>query len=305
MSLGAAEPDLSGEVLRPAPRAKRWAGRDAPGQTREVRRPSTRRRLVDQLDTPPTVRGVARGNEYDSNPLTAESYLSLPEVEALAAAGPRALRDPKALMHFLGRTLLTMRGFHSQIQQLHRDVQQARLVRERAGQATTLSPLDAVRFLTPEQLEPIMDAAIRERLAALEQATAGAERVQRDARRELNRVRFAVTGLLEDAQMTEALRTRLVQLLRSFPEQGAAPSPQGREAPHRALQSTASATSAAATDDATSGGTASREGQASDTTNSTAGGEGADETAPAPRDAPGASGGTDHEGAASLTDLFA
>lgn len=159
---------------------------------------------------------MARPADYDPSPLTAESYLTIPEVDALVEAGPRALRDPKALIHFLLRVALTLRGYHAQVQQLHRDVQQARMIRERAGQATTLSPLDAVRFLTPDQLAPIMDAAVREKLTALERSQTESTRAQRNAQRELNRVKFAVTGLLEDSDMNPRLREKLVSLLRSF-----------------------------------------------------------------------------------------
>ena len=154
--------------------------------------------------------------------LSAEDYVSIEELEALATSVPRSLRDPKAMALLLRRLLVTFNGYRAQVLQLNRDVQQARMQRERLGQATTMSPLDAVRFLSPEQLAPYMDALVREKAEALARAKDAADQALRTTHRELNRVKFAISGLLEEPTMNEHLRTRLVTLMRQFQESGEA-----------------------------------------------------------------------------------
>lgn len=167
---------------------------------------------------------MARPEEYDDSPVAADSLLSVEEIDALVAAGGRPLgRDARKILHFLTRVGLTMRAYRQQIQALHRDVTAGHLARERAGQPTTLNPLDAVRYLHPDQLTQVFDGHMREKLVAIERTLGEAGRARTAANTDINRIKFAVMSLLEDPTLPAAVRERFSQLLARLPEVVAPP----------------------------------------------------------------------------------
>src|SRR5690606_17491467 len=116
--------------------------------------------------------------------------LHLSEIEALAVSqGRPLLKDRHKTEHFIHRVLSTVRMYKAQIQQMHRDIQEMQLQRERAGAPTTLSPMDSVRYLSDAQLEQVFGKVARQQLARLRQAQAEAARVAATAREDNARIR--------------------------------------------------------------------------------------------------------------------
>lgn len=163
---------------------------------------------------------------YDASPSRADDVVSVDELDALVAGEARAFgRDPRKITHFLRRVALTVRAYRHQIQTLHRDVQAASLVAQTAGRPTTLSPLDALRYVAPDQLETIFDGHMREKLAAVEQARADADRARMEAVALLNRLKFAAANLCEDPTVDVRSKERFAQLLAQLPAGADRPGP--------------------------------------------------------------------------------
>lgn len=133
--------------------------------------------------------------EYLADPTMVDVPFNLAEIEQVAADQARALKDPRKAQHFVQRTLSTVRMLKQQIQQLHRDVQTIQMDKERAGAATTLSPLDAVRYLSEEQLEQLFGVLARQQLQRLRTLQTDARCVAEQANRELAQAHTAIAAV--------------------------------------------------------------------------------------------------------------
>lgn len=89
--------------------------------------------------------------------------LSLDEAASVNAAKGKPLRDAKTAAHYAHRVELTMAGYIEQIQKLFYELSaMTERAKNRAGTASTLSPLDAVRYLTDDQRKAIFDGLMRD-----------------------------------------------------------------------------------------------------------------------------------------------
>ena len=154
--------------------------------------------------------------EYTADPSTADLPLNADEVAQLARTEGKALRnDPRRLSHFLARVTATIRRHGDEVRQLKGELERMRHASSQGvGQATTLSPLDAVRYLSPEQLQQVFGAVARQQMDWLNQQQAEADAAKRRATKVVADVRYLVVQLREDSVMAKsALTTRLAQIV--------------------------------------------------------------------------------------------
>jgi hypothetical protein len=157
---------------------------------------------------------MQRSHDYEASAVMADTPLSSEEVEdILNRNGKGFVKDSRKVLHFVRRVEITIRAYRQQIRQLQYDIAEERSNRSRVGQATTLSPMDAFRFLSEEQQEKLFDAHFQEKLHALESLRTAAETAKAGLENERNRVRFAVSTLMEDPDVPAAVRERLRDLL--------------------------------------------------------------------------------------------
>lgn len=111
-------------------------------------------------------------SSYIASAENARTPLSMAEVELLLREGAKALlRDERRLQHLLERLPVTLRNHRDAVTGLTRQLESARRT-QRAGRSSTLSPRDAVRFLSPEDLDSLLSERLAVRTATLEDTIA-------------------------------------------------------------------------------------------------------------------------------------
>ena len=156
-------------------------------------------------------------HDYDDSPSRIDETVAPEEIEALLASDLRSFgRDTSKVEHLLTRLGVTFARYRQQIQGLHREVQSANLSRAQAGAASTLSPLDAVRYLTPEQLAGVVDAFSRAQIESASRDRHEASAAKATVVRLLNELKLVVSGLSEDPNMPTIARTKLENVLRDL-----------------------------------------------------------------------------------------
>lgn len=144
--------------------------------------------------------------------------MHLSELEELAAADPKPfLRDPRKITHLLGRVVATVSTAKAQVQQLHRDVQTLQLNSQRVGAATTMSPRDAVRYLSSQELAQVVSGTHKQLLNHVLGLQQEAAALQRQLVAEQGKFRFAVLSVLEDPSLPPEVRARLQAALVQVP----------------------------------------------------------------------------------------
>jgi hypothetical protein len=172
--------------------------------------------------------------EYIADPSMADQPLTLVEIQELAQNEGRALRsDPRKISHFLARIEATMKRHHEETRQLRSEVERGRVASSTIGQATTLSPADAVRYLSPEDLQKLFGAHAQQQLEYMKMKQAEADGATRRAAQLVNSIKYILGGVESDPQaLQNPVIAQLMQLLRGTeltPVQQ--PSPQGGPSP--------------------------------------------------------------------------
>ena len=164
-----------------------------------------------------TARADDGGVEYIADPSMADQPLTLVEIQELAQNEGRALRsDPRKVSHFLARIEATMKRHQEESRQLRSEVERGRVNSSTIGQATTLSPADAVRYLSPEDLQKLFGAHSQQQLEYMKMKQAEADAATRRATQLVNSVKYILGGAESDPQaLQNPVIAQLVQLLRS------------------------------------------------------------------------------------------
>lgn len=89
--------------------------------------------------------------DYKPDPSLLDVPLTPEEVTALLVAGGNALRSEAASTHFLKRVVVTLDDSKRRLAQAARDLSSFTTGSSNAGKPTTLSPADAVKFLSEDQ----------------------------------------------------------------------------------------------------------------------------------------------------------
>ena len=143
--------------------------------------------------------------------------LSLDEVQSLAENEGRAVRqDPRKMSHLLARMSATITRAHEDSRSLRGELERLRSrEKQGAGQSTTLSPLDAVRYLSPEQLQQVFGTVAKAQMDWLKVQKIETENTRRKLESVLARLRYVDVSASETAAVfSHPLMVALHQALR-------------------------------------------------------------------------------------------
>ena len=177
-------------------------------------------RVVVALRREPGRRGSVRGWSdttdvtYDASPNREDEPVDLAEISALASSDLRSFaKNPNWIEHFLRRVAKTIDAKNRMITALDKERSKAAIARAQTGAATTLSPLDAVKFLTPEQFASQADAVVRGSIEGAERAKREAKTQSAAATKTVNDVRLVISQIVDDISVPDAVRRQLRSLL--------------------------------------------------------------------------------------------
>ena len=106
--------------------------------------------------------------QYNATSATAKMPVGLPELDAILASNMRPLaKDPKRVGHLLRRVRETLESDAHDLSNLRSTVDELKRTRTHKGTAATLNPIDALRYVSPEEIETVTDRITRERLRTL------------------------------------------------------------------------------------------------------------------------------------------
>ena len=145
---------------------------------------------------------------YVPDPSTARQPLRTTDVEELLSDASAFGKEATKVEHLAQRIKATIEAHRSQIQALNRDLQEVRAATGRNGVATTMSPRDAVRYLSPQELSSIVDAVGRNILATANDTKRAADQALRAASEERAKMNLALLAILEDPALPDALRSK-------------------------------------------------------------------------------------------------
>jgi hypothetical protein len=154
---------------------------------------------------------------YDIDPSLTDVPIHTSELEQIMSEGFRdILKDPRKFAHLMGRCIATLKSRSETIQQLTRDIGAMRQQSEQVGRASTLNPIDQVRFLSDDQKAQIFGKMEQERLAAMDREAQKSQAVTKAALQSMNRAKYALLSLAEDASLPMAARQRVQEVLASI-----------------------------------------------------------------------------------------
>lgn len=113
--------------------------------------------------------------DYELDPSLLDVALNPEEVKVLLAANGNPLRAEAAARHFMQRVLVSLDDAQRRISQAARDLTALTAGSAHAGKPTTLSPVDAVKFLSAAQRAQAFNDTQRQMLEHARQVKADAE----------------------------------------------------------------------------------------------------------------------------------
>lgn len=150
---------------------------------------------------------------YNSAPTLVDVPLTVDETEDLLENFDRSfLKDEVAVEHFVLRVLASLRIARELRANIDHEISR-RTSSMSTQSATSLSPEQAVRYLTPEQLEPLFD---RFKLQQLELLRAATDRAEADAARHRSAIvalEHLAVNFGADETVPAAAREQLLQAL--------------------------------------------------------------------------------------------
>ena len=178
------------------------------------RRPGDVGRLLDRSTRRQTVTFV----KYDDDPSRLNDPLQSDELTALVADQGHAFgRDTRKFAHFVSRSSATINQLKDQIQRLHHEFQKSTSQSTSIGRPTTMDPATAAQYLPMEEVAKLFDAHMVDRLAIQTQIEEDVRSAKAEAIRRVNRVKFVVTGILDDDAVDDATKQKLRDALSALP----------------------------------------------------------------------------------------
>ena len=105
---------------------------------------------------------------YEDSEYNAGLPVAVAEVEALLARGGRPIsKDERKTVHFLQRVLETIDSLNVDLGHLRRRVDELSMQTSRRGVATSLNPVDALKYASSEEIEQVVGRMTRQRLSTL------------------------------------------------------------------------------------------------------------------------------------------
>ena len=157
-------------------------------------------------------------NNYDNSAEAAHHPVTVAEVDALLAAGLRSgLRDQNNLTHLLGRMRGTLAQQADALDGMGRQIQDVRLSMSRSGRATTLNPLDALKYIDDEQRDALFTSTARKQMGMLRTMTAAAEAAHADLCARLAQMRAMAAGIAQRPDLPSSTRADFAHLAATLP----------------------------------------------------------------------------------------
>jgi hypothetical protein len=157
--------------------------------------------------------------QYDDAPDRRDTLVSLDEAYTIMNGDLRTFaKSADRVAHYAGRVYRTLQAHRDQIQSLHRDIQTIQMSRAIQGAAPTMSPVDAVKYLTPDQLADAVDGASGARIRAASATVRQAQELRADTLARINEIKLLFTPLLTDARFDAAVRDSLSEVIRHVSE---------------------------------------------------------------------------------------
>jgi hypothetical protein len=154
---------------------------------------------------------------YDDSPHRLDARVSPDEADAVASLDQKQFsRAPTRVAHYTARVALTIRALHAQIRALHNDIQKIQISRASAGAPATLSPTEAVRYLTDEQLVTILGARAGEVLTGALQSKEAALATRAVVVARINEAKLLLGSLSNDPQIPDEVQKKVTAIQRRF-----------------------------------------------------------------------------------------
>ena len=159
---------------------------------------------------------MSRPSPYDTNQHLRGTPIRQDEVEALVYAGAKPLlKDQEALLHFLDRVLAALREARAAQEALRNELEVASMRRQASGHPLEVAR-QALAALSPEQARDLLDAGYWQAIDELNAQRESYERGELVLVTALRKVRFSLSALLQDQEMSDearqALRTTIEEL---------------------------------------------------------------------------------------------
>lgn len=155
---------------------------------------------------------------YDSSDDRLREQLTVDELTRYYENQPhRTFGDSFSLKHLLYRCMSTIATLERDRQQLRSSVERLRADKPRTGAPTTLSPLDALRYATPAEVEMVVTQLNRTQLSALAQVVHQSTDLQQQLANDLARTQNALASVLSDPSLPAEVRTQIQEAYGSLP----------------------------------------------------------------------------------------
>lgn len=158
---------------------------------------------------------MARKARYNNDPDIADIPLAVDEAQWVAD-NPGSIKDKRDAAHFASRATATSRQVarlrHEFDQELRRRTAAGTINR---GTPAAMSPEQAARFLSPEQLAGLFDRLAQDKLAALEAMRETAAEAAVASERLREQLLDALALIAQDPGLSHASRTTLENILHS------------------------------------------------------------------------------------------
>lgn len=161
-------------------------------------------------------------SEYIPDPSMLDIPIKTVEIEEYIDNPDLFIKDRRKVHHLLRRVQVTMNGYREQIQNLTREIQDIRVASRKSGAATTMTPRDALRYVSPDELRALVDSVSA---AVLDEALAKQRQADDDLRHlntEKAKLKVLAAELFESGRIDETTRNSILAAVEPPVEQHAA-----------------------------------------------------------------------------------
>lgn len=150
---------------------------------------------------------------YDDSDMASVSPVSVAEINFMLTTSAKSIRwSPSKLRHFLTRLRATLQTYRNAERALQKHISQLNDRISRAGTATTLNPLDALRWLDDAQMDALFDRLSRQQLATLRRLVAEAGNTQARQEEYARTLRDAAQQLLQSPELDMGARAKAAEI---------------------------------------------------------------------------------------------
>lgn len=173
---------------------------------------------ADLRDEIGRARTIARVSEkYDTSEEALQRPVYAEELTAIIDSGGRGMNATR-LVHLLRRTRATLANASRVTADLHRHIASLQEHSRNSGVATTLNPVDALRFLDDRQKEQLFGHLARSQLNQLRALVDRAQSTSDKVNATLEELRAITTSLSQRPDLPSHVRAEIAHLVASLPQ---------------------------------------------------------------------------------------